>query len=170
VVESPSKSGKGSARVAIGLPVYNGQNYVRDAVESILAQSYGDFRLIITDNCSTDGTQDICREYAARDRRIEYHRHAENIGAAPNFNSALHYAPPECEFFKWAAHDDVLGRDFLMIEESHGKNTLNLVLAVAYLRKLLDHAGVVKYLSQRHPDILGEFQKLADAPDLKGSA
>lgn len=105
----------GSAKVAIGLPVYNGQNYLRDAVESILAQSYGDFRLIITDNCSTDGTQDICREYAARDKRIEYHRHAENIGAAPNFNSAFHYAPLDCTYFKWAAHDDVLGRDFLKV-------------------------------------------------------
>jgi hypothetical protein len=64
---------------------------------------------------------------------------------------------------------ELLGRDFLMIEESHGKNTLNLVLAVAYLRKLLDHAGVVKYLSQRCPDILGEFQKLTEAPDLKSA-
>lgn len=65
---------------------------------------------------------------------------------------------------------ELLGRDFLMIEESHGKNTLNLVLAVAYLRKLLDNAGVVKYLSQRFPDILGEFQRLADAPDLRSSS
>lgn len=107
-----SKSGSG--RVAIGLPVYNGQNYLRDAIESILAQTYSDFRLIITDNCSTDGTQDICREYAAKDRRIEYHRHAENIGAAPNFNSAFHYAG-DCEYFKWAAHDDVMGKDFLKV-------------------------------------------------------
>lgn len=65
---------------------------------------------------------------------------------------------------------ELLGRDFLMIEESHGKNTLNLVLAVAYLRKLLDHAGVVKYLSQRYPDILGELQKLAESPDLKSAS
>lgn len=65
---------------------------------------------------------------------------------------------------------ELLGKDFLMIEESHGKNTLNLVLAVAYLRKLLDNASVVKYLSQRHSDILGEFQKLAEAPDLRASS
>jgi hypothetical protein len=62
---------------------------------------------------------------------------------------------------------EVLGRDFLMIEESHGKNTLNLVLAVGYLRKLLDSATVVKYLSQRYPDILSEFQKLVESPELK---
>jgi hypothetical protein len=65
---------------------------------------------------------------------------------------------------------ELLGRDFLMIEESHGKNTLNLVLAVAYLRKLLDNANVVKYLLQRYPDILSEFQKLDEAPDFKGGA
>lgn len=65
---------------------------------------------------------------------------------------------------------ELLGRDFLMIEESHGKNTLNLVLAVAYLRKLLDNAGVVKYLSQRYPDILGELQKLTESPDLKSAS
>ncbi len=64
---------------------------------------------------------------------------------------------------------EVLGRDFLLIEESHGKNTLNLVLAVAYLRKLLDHAGAVKYLSQRFPDILGELQKVVEAPDLQAA-
>jgi len=113
-------SKSGSARVAIGLPVYNGQNYLRDAIESILAQSYGDFRLIITDNCSTDATQDICREYAAHDPRIEYHRHPENIGAAPNFNSCFELAggrggDAKAEYFKWAAHDDVLGKDFLKV-------------------------------------------------------
>ncbi len=110
--------GSRGPRVAVGLPVYNGQNYLRDAVESILAQSYGDFRLIITDNCSTDGTQDICREYAGMDSRIEYHRHPENIGAAPNFNSCFELAGAGAgglEYFKWAAHDDVLGKDFLKV-------------------------------------------------------
>lgn len=65
---------------------------------------------------------------------------------------------------------EVLSRDFLTIEESHGKNTLNLVLSLAYLRKLLDHASVVKYLSQRHSDILSDFQKLVEASDLKSPA
>lgn len=64
---------------------------------------------------------------------------------------------------------ELLGRDFLMIEESHGKNTLNLVLAIAYLRKLLANASVDKYLAQRYPDILGEFQRLAEAQDLKST-
>ncbi len=62
---------------------------------------------------------------------------------------------------------DVLGREFRLVEESYGQNTLHLVLAVAYLRKVLENAGVVRYLSQHHADVLGEFQKLADSPDLK---
>ena len=65
---------------------------------------------------------------------------------------------------------DVLGREFRLVEESYGQNTLHLVLAVAYLRKVLENAGVVRYLSQHHADVLGEFQKLAESPDLKASS
>ncbi len=64
---------------------------------------------------------------------------------------------------------ELLSKEFLTIKDSHGENTLHLVLAVAYLRRLLDNATVVKYLSQRHPDILSEFQKLAEAPELKAT-
>jgi glycosyltransferase involved in cell wall biosynthesis len=110
------RGGSQGPRIAIGLPVHNGQNYLRDAIESILDQSYDAFQLVITDNCSTDATEGICREYAARDPRIEYHRHPENIGAAPNFNSCFQLCQGRgIEYFKWAAHDDVLGRDFLKV-------------------------------------------------------
>src|SRR5262249_29411384 len=83
-------------------------------------------------------------------------------------SKVLHGMKPE-DVARMEREMELLGRDFLLIEEAHGKNTLNLVLAVAYLRKLLDNASVIKYLSQRHSDILGEFQKLAEAADLKGS-
>jgi glycosyltransferase involved in cell wall biosynthesis len=99
--------------IAVGLPVHNGENYVREAIESILAQSFGDFRLIIADNASTDATQDICRRYAARDARISYHRHDANIGAARNFNFVFNAA--RCTYFKWCAHDDLIGPDYLRI-------------------------------------------------------
>lgn len=64
---------------------------------------------------------------------------------------------------------EALSQDFRLVEETHGKNTLNLVLAVGYLRRLMEHANTVRYLSQRYPDILAEFQKLIETPDLKGS-
>jgi glycosyltransferase involved in cell wall biosynthesis len=93
-------------KVAIGLPVYNGDNYLAAAIESILAQSYGDFDFLISDNASTDGTEEICRAYAKRDPRIRYVRQAQNVGAAANYN--LLVPMTDSPYFKWAAHDDLL--------------------------------------------------------------
>ncbi len=93
-------------RLSIGMPVYNGQNFIREALDSILAQSFRDFELIIADNASTDSTEEICRGYCARDPRIRYVRNEQNAGAAKNFN--LCFALSSGEYFKWAAHDDVL--------------------------------------------------------------
>ena len=91
-------------RVSIGLPVYNGADYLREALDALVAQTFEDFELIISDNASTDETQAICEDYAARDARIRYDRLPENVGAAGNYNRL----PPMArgEFFKWAAHDD----------------------------------------------------------------
>lgn len=98
-------------RVSIGLPVYNGARYLRGAIESILSQTFADFELIICDNASTDQTQAICTAFAARDRRVRYHRNPENIGAAGNFNLAFRLA--RGQYFKWAAHDDTCAPDYL---------------------------------------------------------
>ncbi|EAW35319.1 glycosyltransferase family 2 protein [Lyngbya sp. PCC 8106] len=98
-------------KVVIGLPVYNGENYLRPAIESILAQTLTNFLLIISDNASTDATEEICREFAACDSRIIYHRQKDNIGAAPNFNFV--FQPRLAPYFKWAAHDDILDPDYL---------------------------------------------------------
>jgi glycosyltransferase involved in cell wall biosynthesis len=101
----------GTPRLSIGLPVYNGQNYLAEALDSLLAQSYEDFELVISDNASTDRTADICRDYAARDPRIRYIRQPENIGGAPNQDFVFRQS--RGQLFKWAAHDDVYGRDLL---------------------------------------------------------
>jgi len=87
------------------LAVYNGEPYLREAIESMLAQTYRDFELIISDNASTDATADICKEYAARDPRIRYSRRPTNIGGANNHN--LTFTLARGEYFRWAAHDDV---------------------------------------------------------------
>lgn len=92
-------------RVSVGLPVWNGEKYLGLALDSILQQDYTDFELIISDNASTDATQNICREYAAKDPRIRYYRNDKNIGASGNFNRVFELA--QGEFFHWAAHDDV---------------------------------------------------------------
>ena len=91
-------------RVSIGLPVYNGERFLPQALDSILAQTFEDFELIISDNASTDTTEEICRTYATQDQRIHYHRHEQNRGAAWNFNYIVPLA--RGEYFKWAADDD----------------------------------------------------------------
>lgn len=98
-------------RVSIGLPVYNGENYLASTLNSLLAQTYGDFEVVVCDNASTDGTQDICREFAARDRRVRYFRNPHNIGAAPNHNRCFELS--RGEYFKWSAHDDLCAPTFL---------------------------------------------------------
>ncbi|MFN8062871.1 MAG: glycosyltransferase [Vicinamibacterales bacterium] len=98
-------------RVAIGLPIYNAERYLEAALDAILAQTLGDFELIVSDNASTDGTRDICEAYAARDRRIRYVRNAENLGASRNFNQAFRLG--RAPYFKWAPYDDLVEPAFL---------------------------------------------------------
>lgn len=97
--------------VSIGIPVFNGENFLKCALDSILSQTYTDFEVIISDNASTDKTQQICLEYAAKDSRIRYYRNKENVGATANFNRLVSLSSGK--YFKWAAHDDVLAPDYL---------------------------------------------------------
>lgn len=92
-------------RVSIGLPVYNGERFLKEALDSLLAQTYADFELTISDNASTDQTESICHAYEASDRRIRYYRNKENAGAAYNFNRVFELS--HGEYFKWATADDV---------------------------------------------------------------
>jgi glycosyltransferase involved in cell wall biosynthesis len=94
------------ARVSIGMPVFGGERFIRDAIDSVLAQTYGDWELLVSDNASTDATAAIAREYAARDSRIRVVVQPENLGAAPNFNFTFHETTGE--FFMWLPHDDAI--------------------------------------------------------------
>jgi glycosyltransferase involved in cell wall biosynthesis len=97
--------------VSIGLPVCNGQNYLKQTIKSILDQSYTDFEIIIVDNASTDETEKICRKFEKSDSRVSYYRNKSNIGAPANYNRVMQYA--RGEYFKWAAHDDLLAPEYL---------------------------------------------------------
>ncbi len=107
-----NEHGSQKPRVTLGLPVHNGENFLRQAIDSLLAQTYTDFDLIISDNASTDSTERISREYAARDSRIRYYRNEVNIGGAENFNRVFQLS--NSEYFKWSAHDDICAPDFLL--------------------------------------------------------
>lgn len=98
-------------RVTIGMPVYNGERFIVEALDSIMAQTYKDLELVISDNGSTDTTEEICRRYAAKDPRVRYYREDVNRGATWNYNRLVDLA--KGEFFKWAAHDDLITPDYI---------------------------------------------------------
>jgi glycosyltransferase involved in cell wall biosynthesis len=125
-------------KIAIGLPVYNGANFLAAAIDSILAQSYADFELVISDNASTDNTEEICRAYAQRDRRVRYVRQPINVGAANNHNLLVRMS--DSEYFKWAAHDDVLAPGFLAACIDMLDHDSSVVLA-SPATVLIDEAG-----------------------------
>ncbi len=97
--------------LTLGLPVYNGADYLRETLDAVLAQTFKDWELIISDNGSTDGTMDIIEEYAAADERIEYRVHPNNVGAHRNYNSIVPHATGT--YFKWLAHDDLMAPTYL---------------------------------------------------------
>jgi glycosyltransferase involved in cell wall biosynthesis len=97
--------------LSIGLPVYNGEDYLGLALDSLLAQTFNDFELIISDNASTDGTRDICECYSKKDDRIRYYRSDTNLGMHRNWNRVFELSSGK--YFKWAAHDDLYTPRFL---------------------------------------------------------
>lgn len=97
--------------VSIGIPVYNGQRFLRRAIDSLLFQDYKNIEVIISDNASTDKTFQICKEYAERDARILLNRNANNIGAINNFRLVLEKA--KGKYFMWAAADDYWHPEFV---------------------------------------------------------
>ena len=108
--------------VSIGMPVYNGGEYIRRALDSLLSQTFTDFELIISDNASSDNTESICREYELKNSQISYIRQKNNLGAIKNFSFVLEQA--RGQYFMWAAHDDFWDNKFLetLLGEFNGIN------------------------------------------------
>ncbi len=115
--------------VSIGMPVYNGGQHVAGAIESILAQTFKNFEIIISDNASTDETSKICQEYAALDTRIRYIRQKKNIGALNNFLVVLEES--QADLFKWQACDDTVSNDFLELNHKFLNTNTNYVASTS---------------------------------------
>jgi glycosyltransferase involved in cell wall biosynthesis len=98
-------------RLTLGLPVHNGERYLCESVDALLAQTFTDFELIISDNASTDRTGAIAQAYAAVDARVRYVRHPRNMGSAFNHNFVV--AQARGQFFKWVSDDDSYAPDLL---------------------------------------------------------
>ena len=99
-------------KISIGMPIYNGGLTLDQTLPLILNQEFKDFELIISDDCSTDNTQEICEKYASLDPRIKYHRQEKNFGMpVKNFKFVLSKA--QGEFFMFASHDDPYKPEFI---------------------------------------------------------
>jgi len=127
------------ARICLGLPVYNGEDYIEECLNSILAQTHEDFELAISDNASTDRTVEICRDYAAKDPRVRIFVQEENVGAANNFNFVFYDS--DSEYFKWCACDDLLEPSFLEKTFARLEAEPEAVLCHSYTRIFNDETG-----------------------------
>lgn len=101
------------SKVFIGMTTYNGARFISEAIESLLAQSFPNFTLFISDDTSTDNTKEICEMYAKKDPRVIYFRQKKNIGMFPNFKFVLDSASGD--YFMWASHDDLWEKDFIKV-------------------------------------------------------
>jgi glycosyltransferase involved in cell wall biosynthesis len=147
---------KNTPRVSIGLPVFNAENIISNAIESILNQSFVDFELIISDNNSTDRTMEICKKYEDQDNRVKFYKQTENIGPERNFQFVLEKA--KGEYFKWCAGDDVMSLDFIEMNYNFLENHKDYVLSSSPARfengkfdkiKLGDHSIDNQYVPDR---------------------
>ena len=129
------------SHVSIGLPVFNGENFLPQALDSLLAQSFTDFELIISDNASTDKTEEICKNYAARDTRIRYIRQTSNMGGLENFNFVLSEA--RSKYFMWAAVDDQWAPEFIQLSLTALEDDPTAVGAFCPYQLMEDETGVI---------------------------
>ena len=106
-----STTGSKEPLVTIGVPVYNGERFMRQSLDALLAQTYTDFALVISDNASTDRTGAICKEYVDRDSRVRYFRNEQNIGLSANFNRVFELS--NSKYLKWSTSNDLVAPDML---------------------------------------------------------
>lgn len=138
--------------VSIGMPVYNGEKYLSDAMDSLLKQDFKDFEIIISDNASTDSTQQVYLDYAARDKRIRYYRSEINKGSVWNFNRVFELSSGE--YFMWASCHDAWESGYISrcVEILEQESTVVLCYSLA---DCIDVDGNGLNLILRGPDSRG---------------
>lgn len=154
--------------ISVALPVYNGERFVADAIRSILAQDFKNFELIITDNASTDRTEEICRDFAASDPRVRYVRNERNLGAGPNYN--LGFELSRGRYFKWSACDDRISENFLSACFAALETNKDAVLAYATTQTIDENGAVIPLVGEmRSPELPKEDAGFRFKWDLKKS-
>lgn len=147
-----------SPRVSLSLPVYNGEKFIEQGIQSILDQDFEDFELVITDNASIDRTEEICIRFADRDPRIRYFRNDRNLGAAGNFNRGFELTSGE--YFKWCAHDDFISPDYLRECVNVLDGSTGAAIAYGNLVGIDQDGNLNGYVEKDLPDINGSSAAL----------
>ena len=135
-------SATGYPLVSVGIPVFNGERFVSESIQSILDQDYPNLEVIISDNGSTDSTPEILHGFSERDDRIRLFTHAENRGAAWNFNFV--FSRSQGGLFKWATHDDVCAPSFIRECVSALESRPDAVLAYPRASVIDGHGSVIR--------------------------
>lgn len=97
--------------VTVGMPVYNAEAFMEETLGSLLSQTFKDIEIVISDNASTDSTEEICRRVAAEDDRVRYLRNETNLGIVPNFNRVFELS--NSKYFRWCAFDDPIAPEYI---------------------------------------------------------
>jgi glycosyltransferase involved in cell wall biosynthesis len=153
-------------KVVVGIPVYNGSDYIRDALESLQKQTFLDFSVLISDNCSTDDTRKICAEFVNNDYRFNYIRHDYNLGAEDNFKYILNQV--NSEYFMFLGHDDSLSDNFLEVCINYLDNNADTSIVsgvpLYYSENNLKHIGVTHNHCQKYAGlrVMGYYHKVKD--------
>lgn len=132
-------------KVSIGLPVYNGEKFIKKRIENLLKQTFSDFELIISDNASTDSTFEICKQFESMDPRIRCIKQEKNMGGVWNFNFVLKEA--KGEYFLWVGVDDLLEPTFLEKNINILESQKNVVCSVSKIRMFGDFTEYLKIKS-----------------------
>jgi glycosyltransferase involved in cell wall biosynthesis len=124
--------------VIVGIPAYNEELYIAETLDSVLAQTHQDFLVFISDNHSSDGTQNICEHYAKMDSRICYVRQDENVGSCRNFQYLLDNS--SSPYFMWLGSHDLIHKDFLKDHITALQRMPNASMSCSQI-KWIDHVG-----------------------------
>ena len=139
-------------KLSIGMPVYNGEKYVEEALTSLLNQSYDEWDLCISDNNSIDNTRIICEKFCKYDSRISYIRQDQNLGAIENYKYLLEKSVSP--YFMWAACDDLWHKDFIEVcieglesSENIGLAFSNIVNIDSYGREIREYPSFKRFVN-----------------------
>ena len=156
--------------VSIGMPVYNGEPWIKETIRCFLEQTFENFELIIADNASTDKTQEICENYQGIDRRIKYYRNKSNIGIANNYNKVFELS--KSEYFKWASVNDYCASTFIEKCVNILDKNNDVVLCCPRTLLVKDDGNTEQYddnLNLQDPDPCVRFIKFLDRVKLNNA-